>query len=87
MNINIVLESEYICKELKKIDVAIRIANLFMFMKHKSNIIILQDKKQEIIRDILQQLALNFEKIENNELDDAKIFLLELAKGTINMTS
>ena len=82
MNINIVLDSEYICKELKKIDGAIRIANLFMFMKHKSNIIILQDKKQEIIRDILQQLALNFEKIENNELDDAKIFLLELAKGT-----
>lgn len=82
MNINIVLDSEYICKELKKIDGAIRIANLFMFMKHKSNIIILQDKKQEIIRDILQQLALNFEKMENNELDDAKIFLLELAKGT-----
>jgi hypothetical protein len=82
MNINIVLDSEYICKELSETDGAIRIANFLMFMKHKSNIIILQDKKQQIVRDILRQLAFNFEKMENNELNDAQIFLLELAKGT-----
>lgn len=82
MNINIVLDSEYICRELTEAEGAIRLANLLMFMKHKSNIIILQDKKQQIIKDILRQLAFNFEKIENNDLNDVSIFLLELAKGT-----
>lgn len=82
MNINIVLDSEYICKELIEIDGAIKVANLLMFMKHKSNIIILQDKEQKIIREILHQLAFNFEKIENNDLDSAVKFLTELVKGT-----
>ena len=52
MNINIVLDSEYICKELSDENSALRIANLFMIMKRKSNIIILQDKDQEIITNI-----------------------------------
>lgn len=82
MNVNVILDSEYICRELSETNGAVRIANLLMFMKHKSNIIILQDKNQEIVRDILRQLAFNFEKMENNELSDVQTFLIELAKGT-----
>ena len=82
MNINIILDSEYICKELSNQDSAIRIANLFMIMHKKSNIIILQDKQQEIITSILHQLAYNFEKIEKEDLSDAQAFVTELAKGT-----
>ena len=73
MNINIILDSEYICKELSNQDSAIRIANLFMIMHKKSNIIILQDKQQEIITNILHQLAYNFEKIE--KVDEFQITL------------
>ena len=80
MNVNVILDSEYICRELSETNGAVRIANLLMFMKHKSNIIILQDKNQEIVRDILRQLAFNFEKMENNELSDVQTFLIELAK-------
>ena len=82
MNINIVLDSEYICKELSDPSGAIRIAHLFMTLKEKSNVIILQDKDQKIIKNILHQLAFNFEKIETSDLNDAKIFLIELEKGT-----
>ena len=82
MNINIVLDSEYICKELSDENSALRIANLFMIMKRKSNIIILQDKDQEIITNILHQLVYNFEKIEKEDLSDAQVFVTELAKGT-----
>ena len=56
MNINIILDSEYICKELSNESSAIRIANLFMIMHKKSNIIILQDKDQEIITNIFLPL-------------------------------
>ena len=82
MNINIVLDPEYICKELSNKTGAIKVSYLLMAMKHKSNIIILQDKDQEIIRDILHKLASNCEQIETDDLNDAQIFLLELAKGT-----
>jgi len=82
MNVNIILDSNYICKELSNPISAVRIAQLFMLMKKKANVIILQDKNQIIIRNIIHQLMFEFEKIEKEDLSDAQIFILELAKGT-----
>lgn len=82
MNINIVLDSEYICKELSNATGALKVKYLLMAMKQKTNIIIIQDKDQKIIRDIIHKFASNFNDIETEELNDAQIFLLELAKGT-----
>ena len=81
MNVNVILDSEYICRELSETNGAVRIANLLMFMKHKSNIIILQDKNQEIVRDILRQLAFNFEKNLNMEwyVKNRKVILIIFA--------
>ena len=82
MNINIILDAEYICKELSEEKSALRVCNLFMMLKHKSNIIIIQDKDKKMITNILHQLAYNFENMENQEFLDAQIFITELAKGT-----
>ena len=67
MNINIILDAEYICKELSEEKSALRVCNLFMMLKHKSNIIIIQDKDKKMITNILHQLAYNFENMENQE--------------------
>ena len=82
MNINIILDPEYICKELSEETSALRVCNLFMMLKHKSNIIIIQDKDKKITTNILHQLAYNFENMENQDFIDAQIFITELAKGT-----
>lgn len=82
MNINILLDPEYICEQLSSKTGAIKVAYLLMAMKHKSNIIIIQDKEQEIIRNILHKLVSIFEQTETEDFNDAQIFLIELAKGT-----
>ena len=45
MNINIVLDSDYICKKLSNPNAAKDIEHLFMIMKRKSNIIIVWSQK------------------------------------------
>ena len=74
MNINIILDPEYICKELSEETSALRVCNLFMMLKHKSNIIIIQDKDKKITTNILHQLAYNFENIENQEIIEEAFF-------------
>ena len=86
MNVNVILDTDYICSQLSNNESSIRVANLFMLLKHKSNIIILQDNDQSILKNILHQLQYNFENIENSDLDHASIFITELAKGTDNFT-
>ena len=82
MNINIVLDSDYICKKLSSENGAKDIEHLFMIMKQKSNIIIIQDKKQKIINNIIHQLIEELKKENQVELTSAQIFITELAKGT-----
>ena len=82
MNINIVLDSDYICKKLSNPDTAKDIEHLFMIMKQKSNIIIVQDKNQKIINKIIHQLTEEFKKENREDLEYAKNFITELAKGT-----
>jgi len=82
MNINIVLDSDYICKKLSSENGAKDIEHLFMIMKKKSNIIIIQDNKQKIINNIIRQLIEEFKKENQIDLEYAKNFLTELAKGT-----
>ena len=84
MNVNVILDTDYICSQLSNNESSIRVANLFMLLKNKSNIIILQDNDQNILKNILHQLQYNFENIENSDLDHASIFITELAKGTDN---
>ena len=86
MNVNVILDTDYICSQLSNNESSIRVANLFMLLKNKSNIIILQDNDQSILKNILHQLQYNFENIENSDLDHASIFITELAKGTDNFT-
>ena len=82
MNINIVLDSDYICKKLSNPDTAKDIEHLFMIMKQKSNIIIVQDKNQKIINKIIHQLTEEFKKENRGDLEYVKNFITELAKGT-----
>ena len=62
MNINIILDSEYICKKLSTQNGMRDLENLFMIMKKKSNIIIIQDKNQKIINNIIHQLIQELKK-------------------------
>tara|TARA_B100000780_G_C21078431_1_gene434235 strand:- start:111 stop:1169 length:1059 start_codon:yes stop_codon:yes gene_type:complete len=82
MNINIILDSEYICKKLSTQNGMRDLENLFMIMKKKSNIIIIQDKNQKIINNIIHQLIQELKKKDQIELTYAKTFITELAKGT-----
>jgi hypothetical protein len=82
MNINIILDSDYICKKLSSENGAKDIEHLFMIMKQKSNIIVIQDKNQKIINKIIYQLTEEFKKENPLDLEYAKNFVTELAKGT-----
>tara|TARA_B100000787_G_scaffold136312_1_gene105117 strand:+ start:836 stop:1897 length:1062 start_codon:yes stop_codon:yes gene_type:complete len=82
MNINIVLDSDYICRKLSSENGAKDIENLFMIMKQKSNVIIIQDKKQKIINNIFHQLVKELKKENQIELTYAKNLITELLKGT-----
>jgi hypothetical protein len=82
MNINIVLDSDYICKKLSDPNSAKDVEHLFMIMKQKSNIIIVQDKNQKIINKIVYQLKEEFKKDNREDLEYAKNFITELDKGT-----
>ena len=76
MNVNIILDSDYICNKLSegKEDL---INSLFVFMKTMSNIIIIQDSERNIIRKII-----NHEKIQDQEIKFTEIFLNALIQGT-----
>ena len=52
-----------------------------MMLKHKSNIIIIQDKDKKITTNILHQLAYNFENMEN-QVSLMHKYLLPNTKGT-----
>ena len=82
MNINIVLDSDYICKKLSDPNSAKDVEHLFMIMKQKSNIIIIQDKNQKIINNIVYQLKEEFKKDNREDLEYSKNFITELDKGT-----
>ena len=76
MNVNIVLDSDYICSKLSEgkeeaIDV------LFTYFKQKSNIIIIQDNEKSILRNIIKHQKLKEQNIKNTE-----IFLTSLMNGT-----
>jgi len=76
MNVNIVLDSDYICSKLSEgkeeaIDV------LFTYFKQKSNIIIIQDNEKIILRNIIKHQKLKEQNIKNTE-----IFLTSLINGT-----
>lgn len=86
MNVNVILDTDYICSQLSNNESSIRVANLFMLLKNKSNIIILQDNNNNILKNIVHQVQYNFENIETSDLDHAIIFITELAKGTDNFT-
>ena len=57
MNVNIIIDPEYIISNLKADVDILRIANLFLTLKNKSNIIIIQDKEKEIIKKIQKKFA------------------------------
>ena len=76
MNVNIVLDSDYICSKLSEgkedaIDV------LFTYFKQKSNIIIIQDDEKNLLKNIIRHKKLRDQNIKNTE-----IFLTSLINGT-----
>ena len=76
MNVNIVLDSEYICNKLSegKED---QINFLFTFIKNSSNIILLQDNEKNILKNIIKHKKIGEQNIKNVE-----IFLTALINGT-----
>ena len=76
MNVNIILDSDYICNKLNE-GKEEKINALFTFMKNMSNIIIIQDNDQNIVRNIIKN-----EKIKEQEIKQTEIFLSALIQGT-----
>ena len=76
MNVNIVLDSDYICNKLSegKED---QINFLFTFIKNSSNIILLQDNEKNILKNIIKHKKIGEQNIKNVE-----IFLTALINGT-----
>jgi len=83
MNVNIIIDPEYIISNLKADVDILRIANLFLTLKNKSNIIIIQDKEKEIIKQIQKKFATC--KFESGECQRARVFMFEIYKGTNNL--
>ena len=69
MNVNIILDSDYICNKLNE-GKEEKINALFNFMKNMSNIIIILDNDQNIVRNIIKMKKLN------KKLNKLKFFLL-----------
>lgn len=82
MNINIVLDSDYICKKFSSLNGMKELENLFLIMKKKTNIIIIQDKNGKIINNILKKLVEKINEVQDVQLPYLKTFIEELAKGT-----
>lgn len=82
MNVNIILDSDYICKKFSTISGMNEVEKLFLIMKKKSNIIIIQDKNGKIINNILRKLIEKLNEIQTEDLPYLKNFITELAKGT-----
>lgn len=76
MNVNIILDSDYICEKLSE-GKEVSIDYLFTYFKNKSNIIIIQDNEQNLIRNIVRHEKINEQNIKNTE-----IFLTSLINGT-----
>lgn len=76
MNVNIILDSEYICNKLTEGEEK-TINNLFTYFKNKSNIIILQDNNKDLLKKIVKH-----EKVSNQNIKNTEIFLTSLINGT-----
>ena len=76
MNINIVLDSDYICSLLSK-GKENSLNYLFTYFKNKSNIIIIQDNEKTLLNKIIKHKKVSEQKIKNTE-----IFLTSLINGT-----
>ena len=83
MNVNIIIDPEYIISNLKKDTDILRVATLFLTLKNKSNIIIIQDKDKEIIKQIAKKFS--FCEFESGETQRARVFMMEIYKGTNNL--
>lgn len=76
MNVNIILDSDYIYNKLTDGEEK-TINNLFTYFKNKSNIIILQDNNKDLLKKIVKH-----EKISNQNIKNTEIFLTSLINGT-----
>ncbi|MDB2345066.1 hypothetical protein N9V41_03135 [Candidatus Pelagibacter bacterium] len=83
MNVNIIIDPEYIISNLKKDTDILRVAHLFLTLKNKSNIIIIQDKDKDIIKQIQKKFASC--EFESGETQRARVFMFEIYKGTNNL--
>tara|TARA_Y100000294_G_scaffold147644_1_gene143668 strand:+ start:2904 stop:3929 length:1026 start_codon:yes stop_codon:yes gene_type:complete len=84
MNLNLIIDPEYINDQLTSSDQAIRVASFFLNFnrKHKRNFIIIQDKDRNIVNMMIHQLKYQFENIDENDSKHLEIFLLALRQGT-----
>ena len=85
MNINIVLDADYICQKFSTLDGLKEMNQLFLIIQKKTNIIILQDKNGRIINKILKKLNEITQKIPDLQLPYLTVFIAELAKGTTDV--
>ncbi len=76
MNVNIILDSDYIYSRLTDGDEK-TINNLFTYFKNKSNIIIIQDDDKTLLKKLIKHKKITDQKIKNTE-----IFLTALINGT-----
>jgi hypothetical protein len=76
MNVNIILDSDYICNKLTEGEEK-TINNLFSYFKNKTNIIILLDNNKNLLKKIVKH-----EKISNQNIKNTEIFLTSLINGT-----
>jgi len=76
MNVNIVLDSDYICSVLSEGKES-SLNYLFTYFKNKSNIIIIQDKEKALLNKIIKH-----ERIYEQSIKNTEIFLSSLINGT-----
>ena len=67
MNVNIILDSDYICSKLSE-GKEISIDYLFTYLKNKSNIILILDSEQNLLKNIIRHEKLNSQDIKNTEI-------------------
>ena len=84
MNINIVLDADYICQKFSTLDGLKEINQLFLIISKKTNIIILQDKNGKILNKIVKRLNETLEETPDLQLPYLTGFITELGKGTTN---
>ena len=76
MNVNIILDSDYICSKLTEGEEK-TINNLFTYFKNKSNIIIILDNNKNLLKKIVKH-----DKISDQNIKNTEIFLTSLINGT-----